>query len=157
MTQGEFPTNQPSLAIVVVACKSNLIFHALPCRYISKENLRNLFGPEYPEEELDSIMKEARSENDKGISFADFVSQWHSGNAVWESQMTGSFGESSCSSMEKENSQIGSPNAGTNIREDGDDARALFLESKAQSVRKKTTVVARSKDEIGLWHNAVLM
>ena len=49
----------------------------LNIRYITKDNLRYLFGNEFPEDELDSIMSESASDDGKGISYADFLSQWN--------------------------------------------------------------------------------
>ena len=46
------------------------------CSFITKENLRYMLGEGFPEEEIDSIMKEAASDYRKGISYADFLSQW---------------------------------------------------------------------------------
>ena len=45
-------------------------------RYISKENLRDLLGDAFPEEEIDSILKEAASSK-YGITYEDFLTQWN--------------------------------------------------------------------------------
>lgn len=46
--------------------------------YITRDNLRYLFGHDFPEEELDAILNQAAS-GDRGISYADCLAQWNDG------------------------------------------------------------------------------
>jgi EF-hand domain pair len=44
--------------------------------YISVENLSEILGEDYPKAEIEAIIKEAASDNDGQISYAEFLALW---------------------------------------------------------------------------------
>lgn len=111
--------------------------------YITKENLRFLLGPTFPEEEIVSIMKEASTDK-RGISYSDFLSQWNDDKEEyvnrWREHMIPEV-------LEESKEGTGRPPLSSEVSElslDGSDegGHSDFVKSKALSVRKKLDVVS---------------
>ena len=114
-------------------------------RFISRENLKSLLGSDYPEWAVDLIMKEAGSENDKGIRYANFRSQWRYDNVGFESQLKGLIGDLAHSTRgESMRAEVASDVNELEFEAEPDepelaDALSNYREGKSYSIRKKSS------------------
>ena len=115
-------------------------------RYITKKNLRYMFGQGFPDEEIDLIMKEAASNGGRGISYEDFLAQWNDDKDEFMEQWSRHMirGVSS-----KGNALIGDEGPSDLVSELSFDesvdevSRVNFQQSKAMSVRKLQAVAVQ--------------
>ena len=117
--------------------------------YISKDNLRYLLGDEFPEDEIDSIMNEAGSDDGKGISYAAFMSQWQDDKEAfvsqWQKHMVPDtvVHENKTADGSDERADLVSE-ISFDLTSSGDDGGSNFLEGKAMSERKRRNMVIAS-------------
>lgn len=114
-------------------------------RYISRENLINLLGDEYPEEELNILIDQAGYEKGKGISYERFMGQWNDDKAKFEREWR----QNMLDGVDHSNppgSPHGMPSDVSELSFDGseshDPGRPEFMEKKSTSVRKMAVIAA---------------
>ena len=115
--------------------------------YISKENLQYLLGSTFPEDEIDSIIKEASSDEQRGISYQDFLSQWNDNKEEYVSRWRRHMVPDVVGGVEDDEGDdvIGSltkqDTVASEITLEGyDEAKSNFEHSKAVSERKKMEI-----------------
>lgn len=110
--------------------------------FITKGNLRYLLGDSYPEDELNSIISEAASDSEEGISYSDFLSQWKDNKEaflnLWQQNMVPEtvVHESKSADGTERMDLVSEVSFDINYSS-GDEGGSNFLEGKAMSMRKR--------------------
>ena len=110
--------------------------------FITKGNLRYLLGDSFPEDEINSIISEAASDSEEGISYTDFLSQWKDNKEaflkLWEQNMVpGTVVHESKTADGNEKMDLVSEVSFDINYSSGDEGASNFREEKAVSMRKK--------------------
>jgi hypothetical protein len=113
--------------------------------YISTANLKEMLGDEFAPEELDAIIKEAATDNDGKISYAEFLALWEDRNEQKREEVISEIKglvpmESISRSTSERTTSLGS-NGGSNHGSAEDlVSRANFIEQKVESTRRASSV-----------------
>lgn len=119
--------------------QSTEAFDRLDCDdsgFISAHNLREILGPEFPEDEIDAIIAEANSVDGK-ISYSDFL-------ALWEEKNENERGKVIQDLMDVENDTC---SVGSEENFEESVARIGFLEKKMVSNSKSARISAAASDD----------
>jgi calcium-dependent protein kinase len=94
--------------------------------YISAANLRQILGEDFPEEEIEAIIREADLSKDGQISYSEFLALWEDKNETLQ-----------------ELTESGSRDSGSNATGATADivARANFIESKQTARRRSSSII----------------
>ena len=108
--------------------------------YITVQNLREMLGDDFPEAEIDEIIKESDITKDGKISYVEFLAQWQDHKEAQRQDMV-----LDISSMQMRESLHGDTGSTADSSEDGHDfsgedafAKVNFMQAKQHSERKST-------------------
>ena len=123
--------------------------------YITVENLREILGDEFPQEEIDAIIRESDITKDGRISYFEFLAQWQDQNETKRHDDFVALQDLTSDDSNIDNSHISASQQNVPFDDEscgsGDDepedmvARANFLEGKQLSERK-ASVAAKVED-----------
>jgi Ca2+-binding EF-hand superfamily protein len=103
--------------------------------YITAANLKAILGDEFPDEEINAIIKEADLTLDGRISYAEFLALWEDRNEV---------------PQDKAPTGNASQDSGSDVTPGGVDivSRANFIESKQSAERRRSSLVELTGDHM---------
>mmetsp|Transcript_4005 Transcript_4005/g.6698 ORF Transcript_4005/g.6698 Transcript_4005/m.6698 type:complete len:785 (-) Transcript_4005:21-2375(-) len=129
--------------------------------FISADNLREILGPQFPQERIDSIIKEADLTEDNRISYPEFLALWEDKAEIEREEMYMSIREPEkvCAVASKETAEQRNLMRADSDAESTTMARANYIEGKAHSERRMketaeivpnaaTKIVLNTVDEI---------
>jgi Ca2+-binding EF-hand superfamily protein len=101
--------------------------------YITAANLKAILGDDYPDEQIDAIIKEADLSLDGKISYSEFLALWEHNEALQDKALEGNASQDSGSDVTPLTVDFVS--------------RANFIEGKQSAERRRSSVVELSGDE----------